>query len=76
MSTRRGSRRRFRRKSRAKRSRSLKGRSAAKGGNVIDLMEALRASIDARGSKTKELKERKAPKRAAAEGSSRKTARR
>jgi DNA end-binding protein Ku len=47
-----------------------------KGGNVIDLMEALRASIDARGSKTADLKERKAPKRAAAQGSSRKTARR
>jgi DNA end-binding protein Ku len=49
---------------------------AAKGGNVIDLMEALRASIDARGSKSKELKERKAPKRAGSEGSSRKSARR
>jgi DNA end-binding protein Ku len=47
-----------------------------KGGNVIDLMEALRASIDARGSKTADLKERKAPKRAAAQASSRKTARR
>jgi DNA end-binding protein Ku len=47
-----------------------------KGGNVIDLMEALRASIDARGSKVPELKERKAPKRAAAQASSRKTARR
>ena len=47
-----------------------------KGGNVIDLMEALRASIDARGSKTSDLKERKAPKRAAAQASSRKTARR
>jgi DNA end-binding protein Ku len=52
------------------------GPVAAKGGNVIDLMEALRASIDARGSNTKELKERKAPKRAAAAGSSRKSARR
>jgi len=52
------------------------GPVSAKGGNVIDLMEALRASIDARGSKTKELKERKSPKRAAAEGSSRKSARR
>src|SRR5271157_1318721 len=52
------------------------GPVSAKGGNVIDLMEALRASIDARGPKTKELKERKAPKRAAAEGSSRKSARR
>jgi DNA end-binding protein Ku len=46
------------------------------GGNVIDLMEALRASIDARGSKAADLKERKAPKRAAAQASSRKTARR
>ncbi|MEP6548515.1 MAG: Ku protein [Gammaproteobacteria bacterium] len=47
-----------------------------KGGNVIDLMEALRASIDARGSKGSAIKERKAPKRAAAQASSRKTARR
>jgi DNA end-binding protein Ku len=47
-----------------------------KGGNVIDLMEALRASIDARGSKAADLKERKAPKRAAEQRSSRKTARR
>jgi len=46
------------------------------GGNVIDLMEALRASIDARGSKPADLKERKAPKRAAAQASARKTARR
>jgi DNA end-binding protein Ku len=45
-------------------------------GNVIDLMEALRASIDARGSKAADLKERKAPKRAAAQASPRKTARR
>jgi DNA end-binding protein Ku len=52
------------------------GPVTSKGGNVIDLMEALRASIDARGSKAKELKERKAPKRAAAAGSSRKSARR
>jgi DNA end-binding protein Ku len=52
------------------------GPVAAKGGNVIDLMEALRASIDARGSKAADLKERKAPKRAAAQASSRKTARR
>ena len=42
------------------------GPVSAKGGNVIDLMEALRASIDARGSKAADLKERKAPKRAAA----------
>lgn len=47
-----------------------------KGGNVIDLMEALRASIDARGSKAADMKERKAPKRAAAQASPRKTARR
>jgi DNA end-binding protein Ku len=52
------------------------GPVTAKGGNVIDLMAALRASIDARGSKTADLKERKAPKRAAAQASSRKTARR
>jgi DNA end-binding protein Ku len=52
------------------------GPVSAKGGNVIDLMEALRASIDARGSKTADLKERKAPKRAQAQASSRKTARR
>jgi DNA end-binding protein Ku len=53
------------------------GPVSAKGGNVIDLMEALRASIDARGSKAvPDLKERKAPKRAAAAASSRKTARR
>ncbi|HME37951.1 MAG TPA: Ku protein [Steroidobacteraceae bacterium] len=52
------------------------GPVSAKGGNVIDLMEALRASIDARGSKPVDLKERKAPKRAAAQASSRKTARR
>src|SRR5260370_13346900 len=49
---------------------------AAGGGNVIDLMEALRASIDARGSKVADLKERKAPKRAAAPKASRKSARR
>jgi len=49
---------------------------STKSGNVIDLMEALRASIDARGSKATDLKERKAPKRAAAQASSRKTARR
>jgi DNA end-binding protein Ku len=50
---------------------------AAGGGNVIDLMEALRASIDARGSKaTASLKERKPPKRAATAGTARKTARR
>jgi len=52
------------------------GPVAAAGGNVIDLMAALRASIDARGSTPKDLKERKAPKRAAAQGSARKTARR
>src|ERR1700761_7880380 len=52
------------------------GPVAAKGGNVIDLMEALRASIDARGSKVTDLKERKGPKRAGAAASPRKTARR
>lgn len=45
------------------------------GGNVIDLMEALRASIDARGSRPKDLKDRKPPKRAAA-SPARKSARR
>jgi hypothetical protein len=40
------------------------------------LMEALRASIDARGAKAPDLKERKAPKRAAAHASARKSARR
>jgi DNA end-binding protein Ku len=52
------------------------GPASTKSGNVIDLMEALRASIDARGSKVSDLKERKAPKRAAAQASSRKTVRR
>jgi DNA end-binding protein Ku len=52
------------------------GPVSATGGNVIDLMEALRASIDARGSKAPDVKDRKAPKRAAAQASSRKTARR
>jgi DNA end-binding protein Ku len=52
------------------------GPVSAAGGNVIDLMEALRASIDARGSKAPDIKDRKAPKRAAAQASSRKTARR
>ena len=52
------------------------GPVATLGGNVIDLMEALRASIDARGSKAADLKERKAPKRAVAHSTSRKTARR
>lgn len=49
---------------------------AGGGGNVIDLMAALRASIDARGSKATDLTERKAPKRAAAQGLSRKSSRR
>jgi DNA end-binding protein Ku len=69
------------------------GPVSSKGSNVIDLMEALRASIDARGdarsdaraaptaskaapAAVPDLKERKAPKRAAAASSSRKTARR
>jgi len=47
------------------------------GGNVIDLMEALRASIETRGAKTSpSLKERKEPKRAAAKSAARKSARR
>jgi DNA end-binding protein Ku len=49
------------------------------GGNVVDLMEALKASLNARGtSKTPELKERKKPKRAPPPPSSaaRKSARR
>jgi DNA end-binding protein Ku len=50
--------------------------AASSSGNVIDLMEALRASIDARGAKTPSLKERKAPKRASAPTAARKTARR
>ncbi|HMK86454.1 MAG TPA: Ku protein [Steroidobacteraceae bacterium] len=45
-------------------------------GNVIDLMEALRASIDARGAKAVNLKERKAPKRAASRETARRSARR
>jgi DNA end-binding protein Ku len=51
--------------------------AASASGNVIDLMEALRASIDARGSSNSAaLKERKAPKRATAPTAARKTARR
>ncbi len=51
--------------------------TATTGGNVIDLMEALRASLDTRGTKAApNLKERKAPKRAAAPTAARKTARR
>src|SRR5580693_6401691 len=46
------------------------------GSNVIDLMDALRASIDARGSKAASLKERKEPKRAVAKTAARKSARR
>ena len=52
------------------------GPTAAKGGNVIDLMAALRASIDAKGPKSVDLQERKPPKRAAGPGAARKTARR
>jgi DNA end-binding protein Ku len=52
------------------------GPVATGGGNVIDLMEALRASIDAKSSKVTDLKQRKGPKRAGAAASSRKTARR
>jgi DNA end-binding protein Ku len=36
------------------------------GGNVVDLMQALKASLSARGSKAAEVKERKTPKRAPA----------
>jgi DNA end-binding protein Ku len=50
--------------------------AAPAGSNVIDLMEALRASIDARGSKAVSLKERKEPKRAVAKTAARKSARR
>ncbi len=50
--------------------------AAAPRGNVIDLMEALRASIDARGTKGAALKERKAPKRASSPRAASKTARR
>jgi DNA end-binding protein Ku len=47
-----------------------------RGSNIIDLMEALRASIDARGAKPASLKDRKAPKRAGAQVPPRKTVRR
>jgi DNA end-binding protein Ku len=50
--------------------------AGGQGGNIIDLMEALRASLGARGAKAAELQERKAPKRTAARGTVRKTARR
>jgi DNA end-binding protein Ku len=50
--------------------------TSARGTNVIDLMEALRASLDARGAKSATLNERKAPKRAPAPSPSRKTVRR
>jgi DNA end-binding protein Ku len=52
------------------------GPVAAKSSNVIDLMEALRASIDARGTKKTEVKEKKPAKRAAAPGAVRKSVRR
>jgi len=45
-------------------------------GNVIDLMEALRASIDARGGRSAAVKERKPPKRATHTGTARRSARR
>ena len=45
-------------------------------GNVIDLMAALKASLDAKSSKQPTAKERKAPKRAADEPRARKSARR
>ncbi len=75
-STRPGCRRPSREKSTARKSLWRKARYRRRGGNVIDLMEALRASIDARGSKAADIKQRKAPKRAAARASSRKSARR
>jgi len=50
--------------------------SVAHKGNVIDLMEALRASIDARGGRGAPAKERKPPKRAAHATGTRRTARR
>jgi DNA end-binding protein Ku len=46
------------------------------GGNVIDLMQALRASIGVRTSKSGDLKDRKPPKRANAPSAGRKSARR
>lgn len=46
------------------------------GSNVIDLMDALRASLGARGAGSPSLDDRKAPKRAAAPSRPRKTARR
>ncbi|MDP9064600.1 MAG: Ku protein [Pseudomonadota bacterium] len=49
---------------------------AAAGGNVVDLMEALRASINARGSKTADVKERKTPKRAGSAAAAKKSSRR
>jgi DNA end-binding protein Ku len=49
--------------------------ASTSGGNVIDLMDALRASIDARGTKPVSIKDRKPPKRAAA-ATPRKSARR
>jgi DNA end-binding protein Ku len=50
--------------------------TSSHGTNVIDLMEALRASLDARGAKSAALNDRKAPKRAPAPSPSRKTVRR
>ena len=50
--------------------------TSSHGTNVIDLMDALRASLDARGSKSASLNDRKAPKRAPAPSPSRKTVRR
>jgi DNA end-binding protein Ku len=45
---------------------SLAEAPLSKGGNVVDLMEALKASLNARGSQPTDVKERKTPKRAAA----------
>jgi DNA end-binding protein Ku len=50
--------------------------ASSPGNNVIDLMEALRASLDARGAKSATLNDRKGPKRAAGPSPSRKTVRR
>jgi DNA end-binding protein Ku len=42
--------------------------TTAAGSNVVDLMEILKASLNARGSKASEAKERKAPKKAPVPG--------
>lgn len=56
---------------------SVSEEPAETGGKVIDLMEALRASIEARGSRAApSLKQRKEPKRALSKAAARKSARR